>query len=119
MTITTRLFTYFNGVLVGEDEFGNRYFTEKKNPKNRKAKRWVIYKGMAEPSKVPPKWFGWLHYTTSKIPLKADGAHYSWEKSHLPNLTGTKHAYFPSGSLRTTSEHASSSDSYEAWIPRE
>ena len=118
MTITTRLYTYFNGVLVGEDEFGNRYFTEKKTPAQGKAKRWVIYKGLAEPSKVPAKWFGWLHHTTDKVPGVADGVHYDWEKPHLPNLTGTKNAYVPSGSLLKSAIHAKSTADYEAWIPK-
>lgn len=118
MTITTRLYTYFNGVLVGEDAFGNRYFTEKRQPKQGRQKRWVIYKGIAEPSKVPAKWFGWLHYTTDKIPAEKNNGHYEWEKSHLPNLTGTKNAYAPSGSLRGDGVRDKSTSDYVAWVPK-
>lgn len=118
MTITTRLYTYFNGNLVGEDEFGNRYYSEKKAPKQGRAKRWVIYKGMAEPSKVPAKWFGWLHYSTDKSPAEVHTKHYGWEKPHLPNLTGTKNAYTQTGSLRAEGIHAKSTADYQAWIPK-
>lgn len=118
MTITTRIYTYFNGTLVGTDAFGNRYFTEKKAAKDAKAKRWVLYKGIAEPSKVPAKWFGWLHYTTDKVPSITDNQHYDWEKPHLPNLTGTKNSYAPDGSLRGAAIHAKSTADYEAWQPK-
>lgn len=118
MTITTRLYTYFHGELVGIDEFGNRYFTEKKAPKADRRKRWVIYKGMAEPSKVPARWFGWLHYITDTVPAKNNKGRYDWEKPHLPNLTGTKHAYAPDGSLRRAGVHAGTTADYEAWVPK-
>lgn len=115
MTITTRIYTYFNGALVGEDTFGNKYFTEKNMPKQGRAKRWVIYNGLAEPSKVPADWFGWLHYTTDKVPQNV--THHIWEKPHQPNLTGTKHAYAPSGSLRGAAVHEKTTADYEAWKP--
>lgn len=118
MTITTRLYTFFKGELVGEDDFGNRYFTEKKQAKNTRRKRWVIYKGMSEPSKVPAKWFGWLHYITDTVPPKKDKSNYDWEKPHLPNLTGTKNAYAPSGSLRGAGIAAKATADYEAWTPK-
>jgi NADH:ubiquinone oxidoreductase subunit len=118
MTRTTKLYTYFNGVLVGEDVFGNRYFTEKKLPKDGKAKRWVLYNGLSEPSKVPAKWFGWLHYTTNILPSIFDSVPYEWEKPHLPNLTGTKNAYAPTGSLSGSGIHAKSTADYEAWTPK-
>lgn len=118
MTITTRLYTYLNGKLVGEDAFGNRYFTEKKLPRSGRAKRWVIYKGMAEPSKIPAQWYRWMHYITEQAPSEDNTTHYKWEKPHLPNLTGTKNAYAPSGSLRGTANHAKSTADYEAWVPK-
>ncbi len=118
MTITTRLYTFFNGELVGEDEFGNRYYTAKKRQESGKAKRWVIYKGLAEPSKVPAKWFGWLHYTTDKSPMEVSAKPYEWQKPHLPNLTGTKNAFTQTGSLRAEAIHAKSTADYEAWVPK-
>ena len=37
-TIGTRIWSYFNGVLVGTDDQGNKYYKNKKD-----TKRWVIY----------------------------------------------------------------------------
>ncbi|MCE3254825.1 MAG: dehydrogenase [Rickettsiaceae bacterium] len=99
---------------VGIDEFGNKYF-EAKNPTNGRKKRCVIYKGMAEPSKVPPEWHGWLHYTSDEIPKITHRN--SWQKTHLPNLTGTKFAYFPSGSKYGKDNRNKVSSDYQPWQP--
>lgn len=117
MTITTRLFTYFSGKLVGNDPFSNRYYTEKKVPKGRRARRWVVYKGRAEPSKVPPEWHGWLHYTHDAPPQERHIRHYAWEKPHLPNLTGTTEAYVPPGHLLRGGRRSETTSDYEAWEP--
>ena len=118
MTATTRLYTLFYGQFVGADQFGNRYFTEKKKAKgNARRKRWVIYKGIAEPNKVPPQWHGWLHYTTDAVPEPYYGPRHSWEKPHMPNLTGTKNAYVPSGHILKGGKRAAATADYDAWKP--
>ena len=50
---------------VGEDEMGNRYFetVEKRYDYDGRNRRFVIYKGYADASKVSPDWHGWLHHT--------------------------------------------------------
>ncbi|MDX1975299.1 MAG: NADH:ubiquinone oxidoreductase subunit NDUFA12 [Rickettsiales bacterium] len=118
MTMTTRLYTYFNGRLVGIDQFGNRYFRHKKNaPKGMREKRWVLYNGLAEPSKVPAEWHGWLHYTIEKPPTERTITHHKWEKTHQPNLTGTPGAYVPPGHLASGGQRAPATADYEAWKP--
>ncbi len=111
-TIGTRLMTWWKGKLVGEDQFGNRYYAEKAGDR-----RWVIYQGMPEASKVPPAWHAWLHYTTDEVP-SADSAYaQSWEQTHIPNLTGTTAAYRPSGSLAGDGKRDAATGDYEAWRP--
>jgi len=125
MTITTRLHTLFCGQLVGTDQFGNRYYKRRGKThgdssaydKRKKETRWVLYKGMAEPSKVPAEWHGWLHYTLEKPPTERNIPHYDWEKPHLPNLTGTKGAYVPPGHLLKGAHRDSTTADYEAWVP--
>ena len=117
MTMTTRLYTWFNGKLIGCDQFGNQYYTEKKQPKDRRRKRWVMYKGLAEPSKVPAQWHGWLHYTVDTPPTERSAPPYAWEKMHVPNLTGTTGAYVPPGHQLKGGQRASSTSDYEAWKP--
>ena len=41
-TVGTRLMTWWKGREVGQDAFGNRYFTEKSGGN----RRWVIYEGL-------------------------------------------------------------------------
>ncbi len=111
MHISTTLYTLFFGKLVGSDEFGNRYYKNRKCFENTKTRRWVVYKGLAEPSKVPPKWHGWLHYTFD-APL--EDRNYDWQENFVPNLTGTKLAYNPPGKI---GKRAKATGDYEAWKP--
>lgn len=111
-TIGTRLMTWWRGELVGEDQFGNRYYRHKTQPK----RRWVIYKGEADGSKTPPEWSAWLHRTVDEAPT-GPRRPIVWEKEHLPNLTGTAEAYRPAGSLLEAGRRASATGDYEAWRP--
>ena len=63
------------------------------------ARRWVIYNGEAEASRVSPEWHGWLHHTYQEPPTAAPLPHKPWEKPHVPNLTGSALAYRPPGSI--------------------
>ncbi len=113
----TRITTWLSGNYIGRDEFGNRYY-EARSLKLRQGnarKRWVLYEGMAEPSKVPPQWHGWLHYTHA-APL-ATGKRYGWQKDHLPNLTGTVRRYLPKGHLLGRAKRAPATADYQPWKP--
>ena len=116
MTITTRLYTFFHGKAVGKDQFGNVYYTEKKPRGGARPKRWVMYNGLAEASKVPAEWHGWLHYTHENPP-SSHVMHHAWEKPHTPNLTGTPGAYVPPGHLLKGGKRAPATADYEAWKP--
>lgn len=109
-TIGTRFSTWRTGELVGEDEAGNKFYRSQTGEK-----RWVIYNGEAEASKVSPDWHGWLHKTYDEPPTDAPLQHKSWEKPHQPNLTGTGLEYRPNGSI-LQSKPADTAD-YEAWVP--
>ena len=89
-TLGTRLQTIFLGKLVGEDEFGNKYYENRK-----KNKRWVIYKDEIEATKIPVEWYSWMHSIKNKIEKNHDLKKYEWQKPHQPNLTGTDSAYYP------------------------
>lgn len=109
-TIGTQLFTWRKGVKVGEDAQGNVFY-ETRDAK----RRWVIYNGEVEASRIDPDWHGWLHFTFKEAPTDAPLVHKSWEKPHQENLTGTALAYAPAGSLRQAAP-ADRRD-YEAWQP--
>ncbi|WP_114391988.1 NADH:ubiquinone oxidoreductase subunit NDUFA12 [Oleisolibacter albus] len=111
-------FTLRNGVLVGTDKAGNRYYTEKSPRKGAKrVRRWVIYNGEPEASKVPPEWHGWLHHTVNEPLPENSPFHRPWQKEHQPNLTGTLQAYRPSGHVFEGSQRARATGDYEPWTP--
>lgn len=125
-----RIFTWWNGAtlgarfdigrrgaFVGEDEQGNRYFEERKPSLNGRKRRWVIYNGLAEASRVSPDWHGWMHHTVDASPIDAPMPRKSWELPHLPNQTGTVRAYRPKGSLARGGVRAKATTDYEAWKP--
>lgn len=109
-TLGTQIFTARHGVKVGEDEQGNIFYRSKDG-----ARRWVIYNGESEASRVSPDWHGWLHHTWDKTPSEAPLPHKTWEKPHVENLTGSATAYAPPGSIRRGTP-ADRRD-YEAWQP--
>jgi NADH:ubiquinone oxidoreductase subunit len=116
MSFGTWLFTRLHGELVGSDEFGNKYFIDTRTKGQKRERRWVVFKGAPEASKVPPEWHGWLHSTTNQVP--AQGAQRrNWQKPHVPNLTGTTGAYLPPGHTLKGGHRAPASGDYEPWTP--
>ena len=109
-TLGTQLFTARHGVKVGEDAEGNQFFETRDGDR-----RWVIFNGEAEASRISPDWHGWLHRTWDDPPTKTPLPHKAWEKPHLENLTGTPLAYAPPGSIRRAAP-ADRRD-YDAWTP--
>jgi NADH:ubiquinone oxidoreductase subunit len=109
-TFGTQFYTWRKGQRVGEDAQGNVYYQTADG-----SRRWVIYNGEAEASRVAPEWHGWLHHTWQDPPTTAPPQKKSWEKQHLPNLTGTPEAYHPPGSLLAARPVARAD--YEPWVP--
>lgn len=108
-TLNTQFYTWRKGSKVGEDDEGNTYY------ESQNGKRWVIFNGLSEASRVSPDWHGWLHHTWDEPPSEKPLAKKAWEKPHVENLTGTAAAYAPPGSIRKA-QPAARSD-YEAWSP--
>lgn len=117
MTIGTRLFSFLFGKCVGRDEFGHRYYIDRRSAGTKRERRWVIYKGEAEASRVPPEWHAWLHHNRAAPPERT-GSAYAWQKPHQPNLTGTDLAYRPPGHVLAGGQRAPQSGDYEAWSPQ-
>ena len=109
-TLGTQLYTWRKGVKVGEDDAGNVFFKDKHD--NR---RWVIYNGEVEASRISAEWHGWLHKTWDEPPTEKPLPRKSWEISHKPNVTGSLASYKPSGSLKR--KNLKERQDYEAWSP--
>ena len=109
-TLGTQLYTWRKGVKVGEDGEGNIFFRDKDD-----RRRWVIFNGEVEASRVSAEWHGWLHRTWDEPPTEKPLTKKSWEIDHKPNVTGSLASYKPAGSLnrRDIKERRD----YEAWSP--
>jgi len=119
-TFGTQVWTSLYGELVGEDEFGNRYFRTrggKIDPGLGFERRWVIYNGVAEASSIPPSWHGWLHHTVDIPPTEDKVVPRPWWKPHRPNLTGTPGAHRPTGSTLAQGRRPKATGDYKAWSP--
>jgi NADH:ubiquinone oxidoreductase subunit len=113
-TFGTQLWTALYGEFVGTDEFGNRYYQNATG-----SRRWVLYNGTVEASRVPPDWHGWLHFTFREPPTIAPLRSKSFELPYVPNLSGLPGAYRPAGSLAAQGVRAPATADYEAWSPEQ
>lgn len=111
-TVGTLLNSWKNGELVGEDHLGNRYYRARKGER-----RWVIYNGANDASRVPPEWHGWLHRTYDELPSEKHAARRAWQAEPTRNLTGSKDAHRPAGALERGGVRAHATGDYQAWQP--
>jgi NADH:ubiquinone oxidoreductase subunit len=128
MGINLNPFTWWNGASlgtafgligkerIGEDELGNVYYMGGKDTAGN-PRRWVIYAGANDASRVPPDWFSWLHHQIDDVPDRALPPQRRWEKPAVPNMTGTALAYRPPGALEKGGKRAPATGDYEAWTP--
>ena len=114
-TLGTGLFTRRHGSRVGTDAMGNAYFTGGTDVHGN-PRRWVIYAGANDASRVPPEWHGWLHNTIDVTPDELPPAR-AWQAPPQPNLTGSREAYRPAGALEAGGKRAAATGDYEAWSP--
>lgn len=115
----TRLWLWRNGEFVGDDEFGNRYYVQRKGVGPLGVpRRMVTYANAAEASQVTPDWHGWLHYTVDEPPTKEKYRPRPWQKPHKANMTGTAEAYRPQGSILAQGQRPKATGDYKPWTPQ-
>jgi NADH:ubiquinone oxidoreductase subunit len=119
-TAGTLVWTWLFGEVVGEDEFGNRYYRRRGgriDPALGFERRWVVYNGYADPSTVPPSWHGWLHHTVDTPPTQESYTSHVWQKPHRSNMTGAPGAYRPTGSTLSIGRRPRATGDYRPWTP--
>lgn len=120
-----KIFTWWNGATigagmhirgsgreVGRDAAGNIYYQSKKGDR-----RYVIYNGENDASRIPPEWYAWMHKQIDDVPDKALPPAPKFLKDPTPNLTGTPYAYRPTGALARGGHRQAASGDYQAWTP--
>ena len=135
MGILSKIFTWWDGATigtlfnsaltgdqVGTDAQGNRYFRGKRRqaaggPFAGNERRWVIYAGANDASRVPAEWHGWLHGSFDGVPESNLPPARIWEVEYTPNATGTGAAYRPQGALERGGQRAAATGDYESWNP--
>ena len=116
MNLGTLIYTWLYGNYVSIDEYKNKYYCNKKNFKDLDSKRWVIFSGEIEATKIPPHWHAWLHKSIDEPPINYKPK-YSWQKKHQVNKTGTKEAYYPDSHPLSESKAIEKKNDYEDWKP--
>ena len=109
----TWLFSRRNGKEVGRDDVGNIYFEHRRDS----TRRWVMYRGNNDSSMTPPGWNAWLRGTIADVPERGLPPRRLFEAPPQHNITGTEHAYRPSGSLRSKGVRPAATGDYQAWRP--
>ena len=112
-TVGTAIVTRMRGREVGRDELGNIYYVSRKNP----ARRWVIYDGSNDGSRVPPNWQLWLRGSIEDLPSIAMPPVRKFQVKPTANLTGTIEAFRPGGALGSSGVRPASTGDYEPWVP--
>ena len=109
----TSIFSRRHGQEVGRDEAGNIYFRHRQDS----ARRWVMFNGDNDSSRVPPGWNAWLRGTIADLPDESLPARRAFETAPLANVTGTAHAYRPGGAIGSGAKRAAATGDYQAWKP--
>ncbi len=112
-TVGTHWYTKRCGVRVGDDSQGNTYYRDARD-----RRRWVMFNGLAEASRVPPLWDAWLHFTLQHAPQTGTDGAYKARLPHNANLTGTALAYTPDGAIEKNGHRAPTKSDYQAWAPQ-
>ncbi len=119
-TLGTQWHTFLHGEKVGSDDEGNLYYRGKKKAPlsaGMPERRWVVYNGAIDATRIPAEWHAWLHHTSDLPPSEAPLPAKAFETAHETNKTGSKEAYFPAGSPMAGGKRASATGDYEAWRP--
>ncbi len=110
MSVFFYIYIVLFGKKVASDKFGNKYYIVFLDILFIKIeKRYVLYNGIKDPSKIPPEHSSWLMSNVDDISTLQTRA---WVKEHMPNLSGTKLAYYPKdGNLNSKKN--------KAWKPKQ
>ena len=103
-TLSTKIYTYFRGKVIGVDNLGNIYYTSFD-----KKRRWVIYGKENYASELSIEWHGWLHWTTNSIPIKMSKSKSIMNKVFVP---------MDRNPSKNDCQKLGIDQTYEPWVPK-
>ena len=95
MKFLVKIYLNFFGEKVGEDEYGNQFFELKQKDYLGRKKRYCLYHGSVEASKISPEWHPFMHYQIDAKDVCQTFKQYKWQKSYVPDVTLSEVKYLP------------------------
>ena len=95
MKLLVSIYLQFFGNKVGEDEYGNQFFELNRKDYLGRKKRYCLYKGIPEASKISPEWHPFMHYQIDAKNVRTTFKQYKWQKPYVPDTTLSKNKYLP------------------------
>ena len=95
MKLLVSIYLQLFGNKVGEDEYGNQFFELKRVDYLGRRKRYCLYKGSPEASKISPEWHPFMHYQIDAKDVKTTFRQYKWQKPYVPDTTLSQNKYLP------------------------
>ena len=95
MKFLVSIYLKFFGTKVGEDEYGNQYFELKREDYLGRKKRYCLYNGTPEASKISPEWHGFMHYQIPVSEVLKTFKQFKWQKPYVQDLTLSDYKFLP------------------------
>lgn len=111
MNIFNKISIWLTSDKIGKDDYDNSYYESFLTDYLGRKRRYVIFEGINDPSKVPPMWHAWLRHMIKDIPSNQKE---HWHNGFVPNLTGTKLSYNP---VNQDGKRDKVTNDYIAWNP--
>lgn len=95
MKFLLEIYLQYAGIFVGEDEYGNKYYELSRKDYLGRKKRYCLFFGAPEASKIPPEWHLFMHHQIDAKDVIKTPRRYIWQKMFLPDLTLSCARYLP------------------------
>jgi NADH:ubiquinone oxidoreductase subunit len=99
MKFLVRIYLHFFATKVGSDEYGNQFFELKTSDYLGRKKRYCLYNGYVEASKISPEWHPFMHYQIEAKAVKKTFKQYKWQKPFVPDTTLSGSKFLPKNHL--------------------
>ncbi len=123
MAFLVKIYLFLFATKVGEDEYGNSFFELKRKDYLGRKKRYCLYNGVVEASKISPEWHPFMHYQIDVDEVKKTFKQYKWQKPATPITTLSKDKYLPKNHIlnaqkKSDKKNTTNSIQTKTWEPK-